>query len=139
MTKAPAAHILIVEDDGALLEVLRYVFEDEGYQVSTADNGADALQMIAVTRIDLVVLDCSMSKMSGFEVARTLRADERTSQVPIALHTGLSEDAVRARFTDYDLYMAKADDAEALTDSIRHALAAKAARAEAKPSSTARP
>ncbi|HEY2558463.1 MAG TPA: response regulator [Caldimonas sp.] len=138
MANAPAAHILIVEDDGALLEVLRYVLEDEGYQVSTADNGPDALQLIATTRIDLVVLDCSMSKMAGFDVARTLRADQRTSHVPIALHTGLPEDAVRTRFTDYDLYMAKADDADALTGSIRRALAAAAARAAANPS-TAQP
>jgi CheY-like chemotaxis protein len=138
MAKAPVAHILIVEDDGALLEVLRYVLEDEGYQVSTADNGPDALQLIAATRVDLVILDCSMSEMSGFDVARTLRADERTLHVPIALHTGLSEDAVRSRFTDYDLYMPKADDADALTVTIRQALTARAAR-EAPSASTARP
>jgi CheY-like chemotaxis protein len=138
MTKAPAAHILVVEDDGALLEVLRYVLEDEGYQVFTADNGHDALQLIAATRIDLVVLDCSMPEMSGFDVARALRADQRTSHVQIALHTDLSENAVRALFTDYDLYMAKADDANALTGSIKRALAARAAGAAADPSA-ARP
>ncbi|MDQ2926562.1 MAG: response regulator [Caldimonas sp.] len=122
MTTPPLARILIVDDEGDLLQVLQFVLEEEGYNVLTATNGADALQLVSSDPVDLVILDMSMTKMSGFEVAQQLRANEQTSRVAIAIHTGLSEDAVRARFSDYDVYMRKVDDVSILVGSIRQAI-----------------
>ncbi|MDQ2734000.1 MAG: response regulator [Pseudomonadota bacterium] len=122
MTTPPLARILIVDDEGDLLQVLQFVLEEEGYDVLTATNGADALQLVSPDTVDLVILDMSMTKMSGFEVAQQLRANEKTSRVAIAVHTGLPEDAVRARFSDYDVYMRKVDDVSVLVGAIRQAI-----------------
>src|SRR4029079_591762 len=90
MAASSTRHILIVEDDGDLLEVLKFVLEDEGYRVSTAKGGAEALSASSSEEFSLVLLDVSMPDMSGIEVARRLRADPRTANVRLALHTGRS-------------------------------------------------
>ena len=114
MANAPPAHILLVEDDDDLLEVLKYVLEDDGFQISAAGNGADALKLAKANPIDLVVLDVGTSGMRGIEVARALRADADTSGVALAVHTGLSQEAVRAEFADFDLYLPAVDDVNVL-------------------------
>ena len=122
MDKPPVASILIVDDDGDLLEVLKFVLEDAGYQTFAASSGADALAMAAKESIDLVILDISMAAMSGIEVARALRADARTAGILIALHTGRSEEEVSSQFADFDLFMPKVDDAEVLLRRLSVAL-----------------
>ena len=117
MNKAASARILIVEDDGPLLEVLQYVLEDAGYRVLTAEDGPAALKL-AADQVDLVLLDVGLVRMNGFEVARALRASEATAKVAIAFHTGMDEAAVRSNWSDYDLFLPKADDAELLLKSI---------------------
>ena len=119
---APVAHILIVEDDGDLLEVLKYVLEDEGYRVSTAAGGAEALAIAAAGDVGLVLLDISMPEIGGVEVARRLRADPRTAGIRLAIHTGLDVAAIREQFTDYDSFIAKSEDSEALVAAIKAAM-----------------
>lgn len=123
MSKPPLAHILIVEDDSELLEVLKFVLEDDGYEVSLASTGAQAFKTISAKPVDLVVLDVNLSGESGLGIARELRARSESSRIRIALHTGSAEDAIRAQFSDYDLFMPKGDDAEAFLKSIAVALA----------------
>lgn len=113
MTKS-LAHVLIVEDDSELLEVLKFVLEDGGYQVSVAETSADTFEVIAAEQIDLVVLDVNLNGVSGLDIARQLRAETSTRRLPIALHTGSNEDVIRKEFTDYDLFIAKVDDADEL-------------------------
>ena len=115
-------HILIVEDDGDLLEVLKFVLEDEGYRVSTASGGAQALAIAGSGKVSLVLLDVTMPEIDGIEVAKRLRADLRTANIRVALHTGVAVPAIRARFTDYDAFIAKTEDAEELTAAIKAAI-----------------
>jgi len=122
MRTSTQPHILIVEDDGDLLEVLKFVLEDEGYRVSTAEGGADALSLAASEEVNLVLLDIEMPGISGFEVARRLRADPRTANVVLAIHTGRAAAEVREQFTDYDAFIAKTEDVSELTDAIKAAL-----------------
>ena len=112
------AHILVVEDDGDLLEVLKYVLEEAGYKVSTAADGAAALKIAAEEKVALILLDISMTGMSGIEVARRLRANSETADILIAVHTGLGEASVRAQLPHYDLFVKKSDDSEALLAGI---------------------
>ena len=112
------AHILIVEDDGDLLEVLKYVLEEAGYKVSTAADGAAALAIAAEEKVALILLDISMTGMSGIEVARRLRASSETADILVAVHTGLGEASVRAQLPHYDLFVKKSDDSEALLAGI---------------------
>lgn len=122
MSAPPVEHILIVEDDGDLREVLKYVLEDAGYRVSMAEGGAAALSMAADEMVSLILLDISMPDISGLEVAKRLRADPRTADIRLAIHTGLEEATMRAQFTDYDCFIAKSEDSEALVAAIRTAV-----------------
>ena len=110
--------ILIVEDDWAILEVLKLMLEDEGYAVTTAKHGREAINIAATKPFDMVLMDISMPEMSGIEVARTLRGREQTADVLIGIHTGLDEHWVRERFDDYDLFLTKATDTDVLVDEI---------------------
>lgn len=126
MAKPPLAHILIVEDDGDLLEVLKYVLEEAGYATSSASDGAQALELAESEPIDLVILDISMPGKSGIDVARELRADPDTSDILIAIHSGLAEEEVRQQLSDFDLFMPKGDNADALVHRISELLESRA-------------
>src|SRR4029078_4637717 len=99
MAAPPASHILIVEDDGDLLEVLQFVLEDDGYRVSTAKGGAEALALAASQAVSLVLLDMAMPDIHGTQVAKRLRADPRTAHLRLAVHTGLAASQIREQFS----------------------------------------
>lgn len=82
-------HILLVDDEAALLKGLKLSLEREGFTVLIADNGRKALEMAATERPDLVVLDLMLPEIDGLEVCRTIR---QTSTVPIIMLTARSED-----------------------------------------------
>lgn len=80
--------ILLVDDDAALLEVTSIVLASEGYRVITAEDGIEALQVVGRDRLDLVVLDIMLPRMSGFEVLKKIREQ---SDVPVILLTAKSQ------------------------------------------------
>jgi DNA-binding response OmpR family regulator len=80
--KAP--HVLIVEDEGDLLEVLEIAFENAGYRATTACNGVVGWQQFAREHPDLVVLDLNMPEMSGFRLLELMRSESR---VPVLILT----------------------------------------------------
>jgi DNA-binding response OmpR family regulator len=82
--------ILVVEDEQAMLLGLRDNLEIEGYEVDTADNGADGLNKILENEYNLVILDVMLPQMSGFDVCRTVR--KRGKKVPIVLLTAKGEE-----------------------------------------------
>ncbi len=125
-TKRRPGHILIVEDDSDILEVLKLMLEYEGHKVVTAKRGAAALAVAREKSFDVAVLDISMPDMSGIEVAQALRADAKTAGVRIAIHTGVEERWVKQHFADYDHYFAKARDVDVLVAGIAKLLAAPA-------------
>ena len=83
--------VLIVDDVPDNLAVLHDALDEAGYTVLVALDGAAALQRAAQARPDIVLLDAVMPGMDGFEVARRLKADARTSAIPIVFMTGLTE------------------------------------------------
>ena len=117
--KPASGRILIVEDDPDVLEILRLMLEGEGHTVVTAEHGREALKATARGKpFDLIVMDISMPEMSGIEVGQALRADEKTADMLIAIHTGLDEHWVHERFADYDVFLTKAADTEVLVAEI---------------------
>ena len=85
-------HVLIVDDDPYLREVVRYALAREGFTVREAEDGADALAQLEQQPADLVVLDVLMPEMDGLEVCRRLR---RTSRVPILFLSSRGEELDR--------------------------------------------
>jgi DNA-binding response OmpR family regulator len=77
--------ILIVDDEADILHFLELVLREQGYDVSTASAGADALARARVQPPDLVLLDITMPGMDGWEVLRHLREDAKTAKVPVAM------------------------------------------------------
>lgn len=98
MAKAP--HVLVVEDEAALADLLKYNLEKEGYQVSIARDGEEALVVADETSPDLVVLDWMLPKTPGIEVCRRLRARQDTRNTPIVMLTARSEESDRIRGLD---------------------------------------
>ena len=80
------ARILVVDDEQDLLEILKFNLETEGYEVVTATSAEDAL-LLDITSFDLMLLDVMMGGMSGFAMARQLKDNPATAQVPIIFLT----------------------------------------------------
>jgi len=78
--------ILVVDDEDDLCEILKFNLETEGYQVSTANSAEDALKL-DIASFDLLLLDVMMGGMSGFAMAKQLKANPSTANVPIIFLT----------------------------------------------------
>jgi two-component system alkaline phosphatase synthesis response regulator PhoP len=81
-----AKTILVVDDEKDIVGMVKYNLEKEGYQVWTAYDGKRALEL-SKNLPDLVLLDVMMPEPDGWEVARRLRADQRTAQIPVVFLT----------------------------------------------------
>jgi two-component system phosphate regulon response regulator PhoB len=90
-------HILVVEDEPPLIEVLRYNLESEGFRVSVATDGEDGLLMVAEEAPDLIILDWMLPKLSGIEVCRRLRSPTMNNRIPIIMLTARGEEGDRVR------------------------------------------
>ncbi len=98
MAKAP--HVLVVEDEEALAQLLKYNLEKEGYRVSVAMDGEEALVVADESNPDLVVLDWMLPKAPGIEVCRRLRARQESRNTPIVMLTARGEESDRVRGLD---------------------------------------
>ena len=78
--------ILVVDDEQDLCEILKFNLETEGYEVETANSAEEAI-VLDIPSYDLLLLDVMMGEMSGFALAKKLKADERTSNIPIIFLT----------------------------------------------------
>ena len=103
------AHILVVEDEAALAELIRYNLASQGFRVAVAPNGEEAELLVAEERFDLVVLDWMLPGMSGLELCRRLKKRETTSAIPVLMLTARGEEADRVRglATGADDYVVK--------------------------------
>ncbi|NIY73955.1 phosphate regulon transcriptional regulatory protein PhoB [Marivivens donghaensis] len=90
-------HVLIVEDEPAQREMLAYNVGAEGYRVSTAANGEEAILMIAEDEPDVVILDWMMPNLSGIEVCRRVKSRPETREISIIMLSARSEDVDRVR------------------------------------------
>ena len=103
------ARILIVEDEEALTQLLRYNLETQGYDVETIARGDEADTRLKESIPDLVILDWMLPGLSGIELCRRLRARPETRQLPIIMLTARGEESERVRglATGADDYIVK--------------------------------
>jgi two-component system phosphate regulon response regulator PhoB len=101
--------VMVVEDEASLVTILRYNLEKEGYNVTEASDGEEAVTVADETPPDAVILDWMLPRMSGIEVCRQLRRKPETRNVPIIMLTARSEetDKVRGLNVGADDYMTK--------------------------------
>jgi len=109
-----AAHLLVVDDDRRLRDLLSRYLQREGYRVTTAKNATDARVKLDGLTFDLLILDVMMPGETGFELAKSVR---RTSQVPILMLTARAETEHRINGLEIgaDDYMAKPFEARELS------------------------
>ena len=103
---APPAHVLVVEDEESFVDALTVNLEREGFSVSAARDGVEALERFALDQPDLVLLDVMLPRLSGIDVCRAIRAH---STVPIIMVTAKSTelDTVVGLEVGADDYVAK--------------------------------
>jgi len=102
-------HVLVVEDEHALSELLQYNLKKEGFRVSVAADGEEALMLVEERQPDVVVLDWMLPKISGIEVCRRLRSRQESRNLPIIMLTARGEetDRIRGLDTGADDYIVK--------------------------------
>ena len=91
------ARILVVDDSPQFVEMYAAMLEREGYIVSKAFDGVDALEKIEIEKPDLISLDVIMPRMDGFEVCRRIRANPATAHLSVIMVSTLSDDASRIK------------------------------------------
>jgi len=116
--------ILIIEDDLDVAEMLNAYFRVQGYEVFTVNWGEDGVRACQTVHPDLVILDIRLPDIDGYEVARRLRADRRTSDVPIIFLTEKRERSDRLQGLEIgaDDYITKPFDVQELRLRVRNAL-----------------
>lgn len=115
-----AQRILVVDDSPFILELVKDVLIREGYHVDRAMNGHEAMQAIGEDPPDLVLLDIIMPEMSGYQVCRLIRSDERLKALPVVMMT--AKDTQKDRFwgleVGADAYITKPIEEQSLLETI---------------------
>jgi DNA-binding response OmpR family regulator len=116
--------ILIVEDDLDVAEMLNAYFRVQGYEVFTVNWGEDGVRSSQTVHPDLVILDIRLPDIDGYEVARRLRGDRRTSDIPIIFLTEKRDRSDRLQGLELgaDDYITKPFDVQELRLRVRNAL-----------------
>ncbi|HEY3310169.1 MAG TPA: response regulator [Anaerolineales bacterium] len=99
-------HIVCVEDESDMLELLQIILRRKGYKVSAATGGLEGLRMIREFKPDLVLLDLMMLDMDGWEVYQQMKADENTKNIPVIIVTAKAQSIDKV----LGLHIAKVDD-----------------------------
>ncbi len=83
--------ILVVDDEADIVRCIRAVLEKNGYEALTANDGAQALELIKINQPDLMIIDLTMPVMNGWRLCMKIREDERYKDTPIIVLSALIE------------------------------------------------
>jgi DNA-binding response OmpR family regulator len=103
-------YILVVDDDPDLVETVAMMMESKGCEVGRAYDGIEGEESIKERRPDLIILDIMMPRKDGYVLCSELKADEKTSDIPIVLLTAVGEAVPTTRYTHADGMSTEADD-----------------------------
>jgi DNA-binding response OmpR family regulator len=117
--------ILAVDDDKDILEVLRYILEDSGYEVDTLSDGHYLFDKIKEHTPDLILLDIMLGNMDGRELCKDVKAKKETHNIPVILISAThTANTSSAKDGGPDDFIAKPFDINVLLDSVERQLAA---------------
>lgn len=86
--------ILLIEDDAYVRDLYQTVLSKEGYVVSMAEDGEEALEVVGQDSYDLILLDIMLPKLTGIEVLKRLKSNDSTKNTPVYLLTNLGDEGV---------------------------------------------
>ena len=130
MEREPVFTVLVVEDDGAMRELLREALEEEGYEVIAAAGGREGLRKVRGGGVDLVVTDLRMPDLDGLDMMRELRALPAPPSVIMITAFGTIDNAIKAMKLGAADYVTKPFELEELTLSVERALRDRTLRKE---------
>jgi putative two-component system response regulator len=98
--------VLLVDDTQTALMALKMMLAGQGFEISTAQNGEEALKAVSETKPDLILLDIMMPKMNGIDCCRHIKNDDDTQEIPVIMVTTKGEaemidDSYAAGCNDY--------------------------------------
>ncbi len=116
--------ILVVDDEEHIRRILQFQLEKYGFEVRTAENGEEALELVHREKPDLLILDLMMPKVDGFEVCSKLRTNFQTAQIPIIMLTAKSDlsDKIKGLSDGANDYLIKPYSNEELILRVRNVL-----------------
>ena len=124
---APSQLILVVDDNDAGLELVRFVLEIEGFRVETAGSSAEVLRRLKTHTPDLILMDVQLPGQDGLSLTRQLKADPATVQIPIVALTAHAMDGDReqALAAGCSGYVTKPINTRTFGDEVKEFLSAK--------------
>ncbi|HEX5566652.1 MAG TPA: response regulator [Streptomyces sp.] len=105
-----SGRVLVVDDSKAIRQLIRVNLELEGFEVMTAVDGAECLEIVDRVRPDAITLDVVMPRLDGLRTAERLRADARTRDIPLAIVSACTQAELRServRAARADAFLAK--------------------------------
>lgn len=116
--------IMIVDDCPTTRKILSIYLKSKGFEVTTADNGLDAIEKLATQTVNMILTDLNMPYMDGIELTRTLRSDPVWSSLPILMVTTEAdpEERTRALQAGANGYIVKPVTADSVTQNIKSIL-----------------
>lgn len=102
-------HILIVEDNEDNQDLMRFLLERAGYEVSTVQNGIEGIEAARYTSPDIILMDLSLPELDGWSAGREIKADPMLANIPLIAVTGhtLPGDRRKALDAGFDAYISK--------------------------------
>jgi len=119
--------ILIIDDEPDVITYLSALLEDNGYEITAAKDGNEALAIIRAEKPDAVTLDITMPEKSGVKFYREVKDDDELKEIPIIVVTGISEDfekfiSTRKQVSPPDGYIQKPIDREEMLSTLKKLL-----------------
>ncbi len=99
-------HILCIEDEPEMIELMRLILERKGFQVTGAQGGKEGLAILKTDKPDLILLDLMMPDMDGWEVYRQMKADPNLANIPVIVVTAKAQSIDKV----LGLHIAKVED-----------------------------
>ncbi len=116
--------LLLIDDDPNLILLVKDYLEFRGFQVTTAENGREALDILEADIPDMIICDVMMPEMDGYELVKYIRQDSRTNRIPVLFLSakGQSHDRVKGLAEGADVYMVKPFEPEELVAQVEASL-----------------
>lgn len=116
--------LLLIDDDPNLILLVKDYLEFRGYEVITAENGREALEVLETDVPDMIVCDVMMPEMDGYDFVSNVRENERTSWIPVLFLSakGQAQDRVKGLNVGADVYMVKPFEPEELVAQVEASL-----------------